>query len=133
MLTVSPYIILRGKAKPAIMFYQSVFGGELAITMQSEYNPDPAVADLVMHGQLTTDTFTLMVSDDPRSGEELPSGNIQICIWGDDLETARAWFTALSDGADVTTPFAPQMWGDHYGDLTDKFGVSWSVDAGTPS
>lgn len=133
MLKMSPYLVLKGNALTALRFYQSVLGGTLTVTMQSEFNPDPAVAELLMHGQLDTATFTLMASDLPLDMAGLGSGNTQICIWGDDRETARAWFTGLAEGGTVTTEFAPQMWGDNYGDLVDQFGVVWAVNASGPN
>lgn len=129
MLTMSPYLVFKGRGTAAMTFYQTIFGGELDLTMQSEFNPDPAVADLLMHAQLETTSFTLMASDLPADMAALGAGNTQICIWGDDLETARIWFSALADGGTITTDFAPQMWGDNYGDLIDKFGVVWAVNA----
>lgn len=133
MLNMSPYLVFKGHARPALTFYQSVFGGRVTISTFSDFSQGRdmgALADQVMHGQLETESFTLMASDDPTDADPLGAGNTQICLWGDDLETARAWFTALSDGGQVGAPFDKQMWGDHYGDVVDRFGVTWSVNAG---
>ena len=39
-------------------------------------------------------------------------------------------FAALGEGGEITTPLAEQMWGDVYGDLTDKFGIIWAFNVG---
>ena len=62
MLNASPYVIFSGQAREALEFYQSILGGELRVMLQSQYNPDPAVADLVMHGQLDLPGFSLMAN-----------------------------------------------------------------------
>jgi uncharacterized glyoxalase superfamily protein PhnB len=37
-------------------------------------------------------------------------------------------FNRLSQGGRVDMPLAKQLWGDTYGQLTDKFGIHWMVD-----
>ena len=31
----------------------------------------------------------------------------------------------------MTMPFEKQMWGDEYGQLVDRFGISWMVNLGS--
>lgn len=38
-------------------------------------------------------------------------------------------FDALANGGKIDMPFADQFWGATFGSLTDKFGVSWMVNA----
>ena len=128
MLNASPYVIFSGQAREALEFYQSILGGELRVMLQSQYNPDPAVADLVMHGQLDLPGFSLMAVDDPSGNTPPDSGKITITLWGDDLDEAHRIFDALGEGGTVNTAFSKQMWGDYYGDLVDKYGVSWAID-----
>ena len=35
-------------------------------------------------------------------------------------------------GGTVIMPLEKQMWGDEYGQLVDKFGISWMVNIGQP-
>jgi PhnB protein len=57
-IMLNPYLSFRDNAREAMQFYQSVFGGELAISTFAEFHAseDPAEQDKVMHGMLTTDT-----------------------------------------------------------------------------
>jgi PhnB protein len=101
---LNPYLSFNGNAREAAEFYRSVFGGELTVSTHGEFgNPDPAMADKVMHGQLETDADRL-----------------------------RQYFEKLSDGGTVTMPLEKQMWGDEFGMCTDRFGVSWMVNIGQP-
>lgn len=62
-------------------------------------------------------------------GPELIHGtNMQISISGDDAEAMRGFWAALSDGGTVVMPLEKQMWGDIYGLVTDKFGISWHIN-----
>jgi PhnB protein len=45
----------------------------------------------------------------------------------DSRTQADELFAALSDGGAIEMPMADQFWGDYYGSLDDKFGVSWMI------
>ena len=45
----------------------------------------------------------------------------------------RGYFQRLAEGGTVDMPLEKQMWGDEFGMLTDKFGISWMVNVGTGS
>jgi PhnB protein len=73
-----------------------------------------------------------MGSDAPSS---MPGDihNGTVTISGDELDTIRGWFEALSEGGSVDMPFEQAPWGDHFGQLKDRFGVQWMFNAaGTP-
>ena len=129
--TLNPYLSFRDAAREAMEFYQSIFGGNLTFSTFGEFGmDDPAAKDLIMHAQLVTDSgFTLMASDAPPGMAELGEGEgrITVSLSGTD-ENLRDYWAKLAEGATVTMPFEKQMWGDEYGQLTDKFGVPWMVD-----
>ncbi|GGR97401.1 hypothetical protein GCM10010169_47460 [Micromonospora fulviviridis] len=53
---LNPYLSFRDNARAAMEHYQRVFGGDLRMNTFGEFgNPDPQVADLIMHAQLETD------------------------------------------------------------------------------
>lgn len=55
-------------------------------------------------------------------------GNISISLSGDDGAELRGYWDGLADGGHVDMPLEQQMWGDTYGMVTDRFGVSWMVN-----
>jgi PhnB protein len=83
-----------------------------------------------MHSQLDTPGgLTLMAADTPN-GQDLDSGgNIAISLSGEDESELRGYFEGLSAGGTVQVPFEQAPWGDTFGMLTDKFGISWMVNA----
>ena len=127
---LNPYISFPGSARAAMEFYQTVFGGNLTMNTFGEFgNPDPAVADKVMHAMLETDGgYTLMASDLAPGMDHMPGRNITISLSGDDGDELRGYWEKLTDGGQVTMPLEKQIWGDEFGMCTDKYGTPWMVD-----
>lgn len=130
---LNPYLGFRDDARQALEFYQSVFGGDLRIGTFAEMGAvqDPADADKVMHGQLeTTRGYALMASDTPASMSRSETNNISMSLSGegDDADDLRGYFAALSDGGTVLEPLTQAPWGDEFGMVTDRFGVTWLVN-----
>ena len=127
---LNPYLSFNGNARDAMEFYRSVFGGELTVSTFGEFgNPDPAVANKIMHAQLETDAgYTLMGSDLMPDMPFHPGDTITISLSGDDGDRLREYWRKLSDGGTVATQLEKQMWGDEFGMCTDRFGVAWLVN-----
>jgi PhnB protein len=128
---LNPYLSFRDNARQAMEFYQSVFGGELAVNTFADFqaSDDPAEQDKVMHSQLTGDNgLVLMAADTPNSMEYTPGSNFSISLSGDDDPALRGYWTALSAGGTVAMPLDKAPWGDTFGMCMDRFGVSWLVN-----
>ena len=130
---LNPYISFGNDAREALTFYQQVLGGELTVNTFGDFGADHGDdADLVMHGRLDTrDGLTLMAADTPSVMEPRSGNNITISLSGDDAELLRRRFEGLSEGGTVETPLAKQVWGDEFGQLTDRFGIGWLVNIGS--
>ena len=127
---LNPYISFDGTAREAMEFYRGVFGGELTVNTFGQYgDADSSFADQIMHAQLDTPAgYTLMASDTPPGMERSAGSSITISLSGDDAEALRGYWDGLSEGGTVGVPLEQQMWGDTFGQLTDRFGVSWMVN-----
>ena len=127
---LNPYLSFDGTAREAMEFYRSVFGGELTVSTFGEFgNPDPALADKVMHAQLESDAgYTLMASDLAPDMPFNPGDAMTVSLSGDDGDRLRRYWEKLSDGGTVTMPLEKQMWGDEFGMCSDRYGVPWMVD-----
>ncbi|MBF4584477.1 VOC family protein [Curtobacterium sp. VKM Ac-2865] len=128
---LSPYLGFRDDARQAMEFYQSVFGGELTLGTFGEMHAsdDPDEVDKVMHAQLVAPNgFLLMGSDTPKGMERSSTSNISLSVSGDDADDLRRFFAALSAGGTVIEPLTVAPWGDEFGMLTDRFGVTWMVN-----
>ena len=51
-----------------------------------------------------------------------------ISLSGDDESELRGYWDKLAEGGTVVVPLEPQMWGDTFGQLVDRFGVSWMIE-----
>ncbi len=127
-----PHLNLRGDARAALEFYQSVFGGDLlAISYQDAHNvQDAAEADQIMWGQVTSpDGFRVMAYDVP-SARPWSKGEdpFFVSVRGKDAAEITTYWEGLSSRASVTVPLAPAAWAPLYGMLTDQFGVTWVLD-----
>ena len=136
---LNPYLGFRDNARQAMEFYQSVFGGELALSTFGEMyaSDDPAEAGKIMHGMLETPQgYTIMGADTPNSMEYVPSTNqhsVSISGDSDDEETLRGYFEKLAGSGQVTVPLEKAPWGDYFGMCVDGYGVNWLVNiAGSP-
>ncbi len=130
-ITVTPHVNFRGNAREALEFYQTVFGGELAIVSYADMgNSDPALADRVTWGQVAADNgFRIMAYDVYPHLEWDPGQNPYfISVRGTDPAQLRAYWDKLVDGAEIKQPISPSQWAPLYGQLTDRFGVTWVLD-----
>jgi PhnB protein len=128
---LNPYLSFKDNARQAMEFYQTVFGGKLAISTFKDYNAsqDPSQDNKIMHAMLEADNgITIMASDAPGCMEYKAGTNYSMSLSGDNEAELRGYFEKLSAGGNVTMPLEKAPWGDTFGMLTDKFGVSWLVN-----
>jgi PhnB protein len=69
-----------------------------------------------------------MGADTPNSMQLADGSNISISLSGDDETELRGYFDKLLDGGQIGVPMEKAPWGDIFGMLTDKYGVSWLVN-----
>lgn len=130
---LNPYLGFRDNAREAMQFYQSVFGGELTVSTFGEFQAteDPAEKDKVMHSQLESPGgLVLMGADTPNAMPYTPGDNYSVSLSGgtDSDAELRGYWDKLVDGGTITEPLATAPWGDSFGMLTDRFGVTWLVN-----
>lgn len=134
---LNPYISFRDTARPALEFYQSVFGGELDLRPFADYDfaktGNPEDDNKIMHGHLRAPNgLNLMAADTPASMERKGGTAISVTLSGDDKDEMTAYWKKLSEGATIGEELAEAPWGDSFGMLTDKFGVDWMVNIAGP-
>ncbi len=124
---LNPYLGFTDQTREAMTFYQEALGGELTMMTFGEVGMEGDAASLVMHAQLISpEGFVLMASDRPAEmGTPTPGDTVTVCLNGDDTTMLREAFAALSAGGTVHTALAKQVWGDEYGDFSDRFGIRW--------
>ena len=128
-LRLNPYITFAGDAREAMEFYQAALGGELVVNTFGEYGDAGPDGDKVMHANLETpDGFTLMASDPPPGMESSQGGSITVSLSGEDEDKLRGFWDKLTEGAEIHMPLERQMWGDVFGQFTDRFGTQWMLN-----
>ena len=129
--TLNPYISFKDNTREAMEFYHSVFGGKLNMSTFKDFHASQGTDedDLIMHSQLEADNgITFMASDTPNRMEYKAGTNYSMSLSGDNEAELQGYFEKLSAGGNVTMPLEKAPWGDTFGMLTDKFGVSWLVN-----
>lgn len=126
------HLNFRGDARAALAFYQSVFGGDIALVTYADAGnvQEPSEADQVMWGQVAADNgFRVMAYDVPAS---LPwdrgENAFFVSVRGETPEEITAYWEKLTDGATVLRPLEPAGWAPLYGMLKDRFGIVWVLD-----
>ena len=128
---LNPYISFKENAREALEFYKTVFGGKLTISTFKEFHAsqDAAEDNKVMHGMLEAENgITFMAADTPNSMEYKFGSNISISLSGDNEAELRGYWDKLSVGGMITMPINKAPWGDTFGMLNDKFGITWMVN-----
>jgi len=131
-MKLHPYLNFAGNAEEVLNFYKDALGGE--VVMISRYGESPMPSDedwkqKIMHARLQFgDDNLIMISDTMKGNSISTHGNIQLSIGLNDEEKTKRIFDQLAEGGKVTMPLAKQFWGDLFGMLQDKFGISWMLN-----
>ena len=134
-IATTTHINLRGTAREALAFYQSVFGGDLvAISYRDAHSvTDEAEADQVMWGQVQSASgFHVMAYDVPTARPyDAGVAPYFVSVRGADADEVTGHWEALTaegSGTTIVVPLAPAGWAPLYGMATDRFGVTWVLD-----
>ena len=127
MTGLTPYLSFPGTAREALSFYQDVFGGELVLHTLADFGRDDGPADAIAHGMLQGPVELSAADAGPGEPPLRIEGLLFSLLGTTDPETLEAWFAALSDGGSDVDPLQPRPWGDHDGQVTDRFGVRWLI------
>ncbi len=131
-VTTTTHLNFRGDARAALEFYQSVFGGHLAVVTYKDAGnvQEEAEADQVMWGQVLAENgFHVMAYDVPsRMAYDQGENSFFVSLRGETVEEVAGYWGKLSDGATVVIPMGPAGWAPAYGMVRDRFGIVWVVD-----
>lgn len=128
---LNPYISFKDNAREAMEFYKTVFGGKLTMSTFKEFHvsQDPQEDNKIMHASLEVDNgMAFMAADTPNSMEYHGGSSISISLSGDNEEELRGYWDKLTVGGTVIMPIEKALWGDIFGMISDKFGVTWMVN-----
>lgn len=125
----TPYLYFSGQCEAAMAFYAECgLGGMSEVLRYASApmgGPGPEWSDRILHCLFSGDAVRFYASDAPDAE---PMKGVALLIEPDSVGAGAALFERMSAGGRVTVPFAPQFWGDHYGNFTDRFGVQWAMN-----
>lgn len=130
---MTPYITLEGTVREAIRFYEQAVGAE--VLFMTTYGDMPNMPEtftddlkkLVAHAKLRVGASELMLSD-AFGGAAIEGGKrVTICITTNDVEHSRGIYEALRQGGTINMPFREEPFSPGFGDVTDKFGVTFQI------
>ncbi|BDI21447.1 VOC family protein [Herbiconiux sp. L3-i23] len=142
-ITTTTHLNFRGDARAALSFYQSVFGGQLAITTYGDFGmpADAPGASNVVFGQVTSESgLRVLAYDIPgqfggsaetagsthrENGVTLTDQPFFVSVEGETLDEVQGYWDALSAGGTIIEPLAASAFSAGFGMLTDGFGVTW--------
>jgi PhnB protein len=121
-----------GDARAALDLYAAAFGGEVAAMTYGQMGAvdDPAWADRVVFGQVTTPAGFRVMAFDTWPGQPYDQGAnaFYVYVHGTDGAEITSCWNGLADGADIRQPLGPSAWSPLAGQLCDRFGVVWAFD-----
>lgn len=127
MAGLAPYLMLPGTAREALTRYRDIFGGEPQLNSYADFGREDGPSDAIAHGSLSG-PVTLFAAD--AAGDDATfrmTGGMFSLLGTADPATLEAWFTALAEGGEVLDELQERAWGDHDGQVRDRFGVHWLI------
>jgi PhnB protein len=128
---IHAYIGFNGKCREAMTFYQQCLGGELNFQTfeeaPTEMKLPKEMGDSIIHSSLQKGDLLLMATDMSRP-EDVPGSNIALSLSCATEAEINEYFEKISVGGKVLEPLNVQFWGDLFGVVEDKFGISWMLN-----
>lgn len=132
MTSLNPYLNFDGQCREALTFYQECLEGTLelqkvaespmAAKMPSEKGP------LILHGSLSKGGAVLLMGSDMIGNKLQPGNSINLCLHCTSDQEISILFNRLSAGGQVKVPLHQGFWGATFGEVKDKFGITWMLN-----
>lgn len=134
ILGIYPYLVLNGNGQGAIKFYENALDAKilgLQTFGEMPENPDypiPVEAkNRVLNAHLKVGNTDLMLSDTFPGQPYQIGSQVTVAITISDVEKSREVFGKLQEGGQIIMPLQETFWSPSYGQVTDKFGVTWQI------
>jgi PhnB protein len=128
-----PYLDFNGDCEEALNFYKEILDGRIEVVTRYDNPAMKAPEDYknkILYARLYFGNLMIYASDimPGKSGSQ-SSGRVALSLGLKDEVLAKKIFDQLAVAAKVGIPFAKQFWGGWHGNLVDKFGIRWMVNA----
>jgi len=126
MAKLIPFLFSEDARAQAALYAEAIQGSIQSVTTYDQGpDTDEALKDKVMHLCLSSNDITIFMAD---ALDSLTRGkSFSLNLEFPSAAEAKAAFDHLAVDGAVQQPLAPAFWGGQYGELVDKFGVSWMI------
>jgi PhnB protein len=129
-----PFLEMNGSANEAIDFYVKALDAKVGYTLRfgdMPKNPEsplsPEQKNLINYAILKIGDAELQLSDHFTRSNYQKGTQVTIVIQTDDKDQATRYFEALKEGGQVNDPLEANFFSPAYGNVTDKFGVTFRI------
>lgn len=138
IVNIYPYLTMNGNGQEAIKFYENALNAKVLSVQTFGDMPDnhdsPQMSEetknRVLNAHLKVGDTDLMISDTfpgPHEDAYQLGSQVTIAITINDVETSKEVFGKLLEGGQEVMELQETFWSPLYGQVTDKFGVTWQV------
>lgn len=134
VLGIYPYLVMNGNGQEAVKFYEKALDAKV-IGVQTfgempgnpEFPTPIEAIDRVMNAHLKVGDNDLMLSDTFPGQPYQIGSQVTVAITIDSVEKSKEVFEKLREGGQVGMSLQETFWSPSYGQVTDKFGVTWQI------
>lgn len=137
IVNIYPYLTMNGNGQDAIKFYESALDADV-LSVQTfgdmPSNPESLMTEeaknCVLNAHLKVGNTDLMISDTfpgPHEDSYQLGNQVTIAITINNVKKSEELFEKLLEGGKEVMALQETFWSPSYGQVTDKFGVSWQV------
>ncbi|MFL0475583.1 VOC family protein [Priestia sp. 179-F W1.4 NHS] len=134
VLGIYPYLVMNGNGQEAVEFYEKALDAKVIgvqtfgeMPGNSEFPTPIEAIDRVMNAHLKVGDNDLMLSDTFPGQPYQIGSQVTVAIAIDSIEKSNEVFEKLKEGGQVGMPLQETFWSPSYGQVTDKFGVTWQI------
>lgn len=129
-----PFLEMNGRAQEAINFYMKALDAKVAYMLRFGDMPEapeapllPEKKDWVNYAILKIGDSELQITDHITGSTYEKGSQITIVVQTNDKEKATKYFEALKQDGQVNDPLQASFFSPAYGNVTDKFGITFRI------
>jgi PhnB protein len=125
-----------GNCEEAFRFYEQHLGGKIMMLMRRGEQPNqpvtwPGWENSIQYADMELGETQLMASD-VQPDRFQPMRSVYLSLTVDSAAEAERIWALLSEGGQVYMPMEETFFATRFGQLRDKFGISWMILASNP-
>ena len=132
-MEIQPYLFFNGRCDEAVELYRRVLGAKVEMLMRFGESPvppepgrlPPGMEKKVMHAAVRIGESTVLMTDGPTPEAGFRGFSLSLSL--SDADAVERIFAGLADGGEIRMPLEKTFFAARFGMLTDRFGVSWTI------